>query len=53
MLFQNPPAVEEFPDYLNPPWELRFSVPDITACFNKSTIIFLPCSNIELPSQNC
>lgn len=53
MLFQSPPAVGKFPDYLDPPWELKFSVPDITACFNKSTIIFLPCSNLELPSQNC
>lgn len=53
MLFQSPPAVGKFPDYQDTPWELKFSAPDITACFNKSTIIFLPCSNIELPSQNC
>lgn len=53
MLFQSPPAVGKFPDYLDPLWELTFSVPDITACFNKSTIIFLPCSNTEVPGQNC
>ena len=48
MLFQSPPAVGKFPDYQDTPWELKFSAPDITACFNKSTIIFLPCSNIFL-----